>query len=247
MAGSDRFHIRLQERDRHLMRELETMRIVDREQAKVVGPFHSTSAANLRLLALTRAGLLKRTFIGANKAVYRLAMDIERGLTASAEGGRISSPLFFEHQLTLNEIYLALMYRVRPDGIDVRNWRRFSGSLAPSLPLIPDGYCEFVGNATSSAFIEVDLGTEPQKVWERKARLYLDLATSGLFATLFGQQRFRVLVVAETERRSERIRTTITKVTDRIFWFGSIQSINRESFWAPIWLRPTGAQRLSLA
>jgi len=40
------------------------MRIVDREMTKVVAGFTSTTAVNMRLLALTRAGLLRRFFVG---------------------------------------------------------------------------------------------------------------------------------------------------------------------------------------
>jgi FlaA1/EpsC-like NDP-sugar epimerase len=40
------------------------MRVVDREQAKIVAAFGSTTRANARLLALTRAGLLRRFFLG---------------------------------------------------------------------------------------------------------------------------------------------------------------------------------------
>ena len=67
----------LQDRDRHLLRELAVMRVVDREQAKCVAGFGSTTRANTRLLALTRAGLLRRFFLGTTasgrKALYSLA------------------------------------------------------------------------------------------------------------------------------------------------------------------------------
>ena len=54
--------------------ELAVMRVVDREQAKIVAGFGSTTRANARLLALTRAGLLRRFFLGTTgagqKALY---------------------------------------------------------------------------------------------------------------------------------------------------------------------------------
>ena len=55
----------VQERDLHLLRELAVMRVIDREQAKIVAGFGSTTRANARLLALTRAGLLRRFFLGS--------------------------------------------------------------------------------------------------------------------------------------------------------------------------------------
>src|ERR1035438_539405 len=66
----------LQPRDLHLERELAILRVVDREQAKIVAGFTSTTRANTRLLTLTRAGLLKRFFLGTTgpgqKALYEI-------------------------------------------------------------------------------------------------------------------------------------------------------------------------------
>src|SRR5713101_7179496 len=67
----------VQARDRRLLEELAVMRITDREQAKIVAGFGSTTRVNARLLALTRAGLLQRFFLGTNfagrKAIYSLS------------------------------------------------------------------------------------------------------------------------------------------------------------------------------
>src|SRR5690242_10376629 len=60
----------VQPRDRRLFEELAVMRIVDREQAKLVAGFGSTTRANSRLLALTRSGLLRRFFLGSRKSLY---------------------------------------------------------------------------------------------------------------------------------------------------------------------------------
>src|ERR1035438_1909447 len=64
----------VQPRDLQLLRELGVMRVLDREQARIVAGFQSTTRANTRLLALTRAGLLRRFFLGSGggrKALYR--------------------------------------------------------------------------------------------------------------------------------------------------------------------------------
>ncbi len=246
MTGNNKIRIRLQERDRHLLQELGLMRVIDREQAKVIGPFHPTSAANVRLLALTRAGMMKRMFVGGNRAVYRLSPEAERGGTRRFETDAPSSALFIEHQLAVNTIYLLLAYHPVPEGIEVRNWVRFSGPVSSSIPLIPDGFCEILGCPVPATFLEIDLGTEPQRVWLRKARLYLELATSGQFATMFPHSRFRVLVIAGTDRRIDGIRSTVSKITDRIFWFASSQNIHREGLWRAVWFRPGGQQQLSL-
>jgi len=76
MAGNRKVGLVLQDRDRRLLRELTIMQVIDREQAQMVAGFHSITRANTRLLALTRAGLLKRFYLatvnGGKKAVYSL-------------------------------------------------------------------------------------------------------------------------------------------------------------------------------
>ena len=53
------------------------MRVIDRDQAKRVASFGSTTQVNARLLRLTRAGLLRRFFLGTKgggqKAIYALS------------------------------------------------------------------------------------------------------------------------------------------------------------------------------
>jgi hypothetical protein len=95
-------------------------------------------------------------------------------------------------------------------------------------------------------FCEVDRGSEPLKTWKKKTELYLKLAISGEFEKLFGQSRFRVLVITFSERRLRNIRRTVAKQTDKIFWFSTFDNINREGLWSSIWLRPSGDSELSL-
>src|ERR1039457_2183666 len=107
----------IQERDRHLLRELSLMRVIDREQAKVVAGFGSTTRANARLLALTRAGLLHRFFqgtvAGGAKALYTLSDKGARLVDVPASGPRrredqaVVADFFIEHQLGINELYCA--------------------------------------------------------------------------------------------------------------------------------------------
>jgi hypothetical protein len=73
MIGNN--HLILQPRDLHLLREVAEMRVLDREQAKIVARFGSTTRANTRLLALVRTGLLRRFFLGSGggrRALYAL-------------------------------------------------------------------------------------------------------------------------------------------------------------------------------
>ena len=51
MTGTRKQDLVLQERDRHLLAERGRMRPIDRELAKVVAGFHSTTRANTRIRA----------------------------------------------------------------------------------------------------------------------------------------------------------------------------------------------------
>jgi hypothetical protein len=92
----------------------------------------------------------------------------------------------------------------------------------------------------------VDLGTEAVPVVARKASLYLQLATSGEFSQAFGRGQFRVLLITTSDRRLQNLREPIAKLTDKIFWFTTLETVSPERFWSAAWLRPGGDQLQSL-
>jgi hypothetical protein len=258
MNGNEHRGMVIQERDRHLLLELSIMRVIDREQAKTVAGFGSTTRANARLLLLTRARLLRRFFVGTiaggAKALYTLSSKGAHLLGVPDSGPRrrqdeaVVADFFIQHQLAINEVYCALKYGSRvPDGIAFDRWVGFPKRPVPGLRLIPDGYVEVdTPSGIIAAFLEVDLGHERPRVWRDKVRNYLDLAVTGNFAREFKQQQFRVLVVAHSERRLDGIREVVLSGTDKIFWFATFESIRRYGVFAPIWQRPKGKERQSL-
>ena len=258
MAGNNRSSLVVQERDLRLFEALETMRVMDREQAKIVTGFGSTTRANARLLALTQAGLLRRFFLGTGgagrKALYWLSAKGAQFVGVPRRGPRrpqdalIATDFFVEHQLAVNRAYCALKFGPAPTpGVAFQRWIGFYRAIAPDLGLIPDGYVEFTTPAgTVAMFIEVDLGNENLGVWKKKVGLYLQLALSGEYERRFGQSRFRVLVVATSERRLLTIRKVIAGTTDKVFWFASLESVERDGAFGRIWLRPKSDERQPL-
>jgi archaeosine-15-forming tRNA-guanine transglycosylase len=258
MTGSRRVGLILQERDRHLLSELGVMRIIDRETAKVVAGFGSTTQVNQRLLELTRAGLLKRFFIGSiahgRKSVYTLSSKGAEVVAAKFDGinrpgGRlVVGDRFVEHQAGINDIYIALRYRpLHHPQVRLLRWHTFRQSISEAIALTPDGYFELASEgAIRAMFLENDRGTEALSVWQQKAVLYVQLAVSGEFQNRFRQPQFRVLVVTSSERRLDNIRAVVAKSTDKIFWLTTLDNIHQQGLWSPIWLRPTGDQRLPL-
>jgi hypothetical protein len=239
----------LQPRDLHLLRELSVMCVVDREQAKIVAGFGSTTRANARLLALTRSGLLKRFFLGSGggrKALYALSPKGAETADVPCHGPRrpndalLVADYFVGHQLAVNAIYCALKFGTIPvPKVSFTNWLTFHGPVVPGIGLVPDGYVEFATAAgVAACFLEVDLGHESLAVWKRKTQHYLQLALSGKYRAQFRHERFRVLVVANSERRLHSIRKTIALITQKIFWFATLESVNGR-FFTPVWFRPT--------
>ncbi len=254
MGGNDR--IILQERDLRLLRELAVMRVVDREQAKIVAGFGSTSRANVRLLALTRAGLLRRFFLGSGggrKALYVLspkgaqAGQVPRRGPRRSQDAVLVADYFVGHQLAVNALYCALKYGTVPVlQVAFHRWLSFHEPVVPGIRLIPDGYVEFMTHqGTTAYFLEVDLGHESQTIWKRKAEHYLEFALSGKYPEHFGHERFQVLVLANSERRLHSIRKTVREVTQKIFWFATLASAQSD-FFAPVWSRPGDSQPIKL-
>jgi hypothetical protein len=248
----------LQDRDRHLLKELAVMRVIDREQAKCVAGFGSTTRANRRLLLLTRAGFLRRFFLGtvggARKALYALSMkgallvDVPYRGPRRATDQTLAGDLFTAHQLRINEVYCLVKYHAIPmaDARFVR-WLSFYEPLVADIPLIPDGYAEVkMPSKTLAMFLEVDLGNESRTVWLRKVQSYVRYAISGRFTERFHQLQFRTLVVANSERRMASLRAATLTVTDKIFWFTTLEAIHRDGLWSPIWRRASDEARQSL-
>ena len=160
----------------------------------------------------------------------------------------LTSDRFVDHQLHLNEVYLAVIRRWNAaSGARPRRWVSFTRSLSTTAPIVPDGYFELAsGGAIHPMFVEVDLGSESNREWRVKIEAYLRLAVTGEFERLFRQPRFRVLVLVRSQRRLESIRSQVKRFTGKIFWFSSFPIINRQGFWSAVWLRPRGQNRQPL-
>jgi len=248
----------LQARDHRFLEELGTLRVVDREQVKIVAGFGSTTRVNTRLLLLTRAGLLRRFFtataVGGAKALYALTAKGARLVDVPLRGPRqrkdelLVAGYFVQHQLMINEIYCTVKYRpILMEGVAFRQWLSFFAPIAPGLRLIPDGYIEFdTPTGKVAAFLEVDLGAEHGPVWKEKAQNYLQLAMREGQKSEGIHRPFRVLVIANSERRLRAIRSVVSHETEKIFWFTDFNTIRNQSFWEPVWLRPSGDTRRPL-
>jgi hypothetical protein len=242
----------VQPRDRNLLRALEVLRVADCAQLMIVAGFGSITRANTRLLQLVRAGLLRRFFLGSGggrRALYALSRKGAELVGVIDHGPRrrqnevLVADYFIAHQLAVNDLYCTLKYKAIPtSGVRFHRWLTFSQQFTPTLGLIPDGYIEFMTPAgIAGCFVEVDLGHESLSVWKQKANNYLQLALSGDYQELFGQERFRVLVLVNSERRLHSIRKAVSLVTEKIAWFATLESSD-SNFFGTVGLRPNNHQ-----
>jgi hypothetical protein len=259
MAGnSARPGLVLQPRDLHLLRELFTLRVIDRDQARVVAGLRSVTRANTRLLALATAGYLRRvavgTLRGGHKYLYALtrqgaaAVQTPYGTVPLKSHAVIAGQPYLEHQLRLNALSVALRYHPIPHrDVSVRRWVTFTRPLDAQLPLIPDAYVELETPAgTRAMFVEVDLGTESLRVWRRKIDQYITLAVTGVFSRVFHHEQFRVLIIVPTPKRLATVRACIAAVTPKLFWLTTFAATDPSRVWGPVWYRPRDEQPQSL-
>lgn len=256
MTGSNVHRIVVTDRDRQLLVHLGEAKLLDREQIERLLGFSSSNRANDRLFRLQAAGLLRRfylgTMAGGRKAIYSISQKGAGvvGLESfwkfqRAENELLVGEAFIEHQLAVNWCWISS--RFGPDFNLIR-FLRFDQPIAPSLLLVPDAYLELeVSGVIYPIFLEVDLGTESSRVWDKKVELYLKLATLGEFQRRFHQTRFKIAVVCTSERRLQSLRRIVCKQTAKLFYFSLLETTNREGFVAAHWLRPDGDVRESLA
>src|SRR6476646_3837795 len=124
MPGNSNCLIVLTDRDRLLLKEIAIGKVIDREQAKKIAGFKSTTRANDRLLKLTRAGFLRRFFLGTRaggtKAIYSLSakgaqvVHIEGRLIKRKNNSLLVGDLFIEHQLAVNSIWIEAKFTPLP-------------------------------------------------------------------------------------------------------------------------------------
>src|SRR6266481_6351107 len=212
MNGIDKPSIIIQPRDRILLSKLSALRVIDRDQAMSLAGFQSITRANVRLLQLVNAGHLKRLFIGTDKGGKKSLYILTRkgadlagvpftGLDRKQNEVIVGSD-FIHHQLALNWIYISVHSRSPPNSsLRCSGWSTFRTPISESAPIIPDAYMVLTSShIVRPCFLEVDLGSEPQKVWTQKTEMYFRLAVSGEFSRKFEQKKFSVLVVVLTEK-----------------------------------------------
>jgi hypothetical protein len=239
-------------RDIRLLADVAQFRVLSRHQLMRLGHFRSKTRANAVLLRLVGAGYLSRRYqpavAGTQRALYFLGpkgVALSRPGRPNTEWRQLSSisDLFLAHQLSVTDVLIA--FRASPCRVE--RWMVDEDLRSLNLGILPDGHLEYeLAGKQFGAFLELDRGTETQGRFRAKVEAYARLAQSGRYRSAFGRQFFRVLVVSSSDERLDHLRATTASVTEKIFWFVTLQQVVAEGPFARIWLRPVEPQRHAL-
>lgn len=242
----------LTNRDLHILTDVSQFRILTREQLERLGHFQSKTRANAVLLRLVRFGYLSRRYqpavAGTQRALYFLGPKGVALTQASNPSERRNikalSDLFLAHQLLVTDVHIGFR---KEASVQIERWMTDEDLRTASFGIVPDGHIEYtLAEKRFGAFVELDRGTETLGRFQGKVRAYLLLTTTDAYRKAFGRTFFRVLVVAPSANRIEHLRKATAAITDRIFWFTTIDRFTVEGPLANIWLRPAGPERHSL-
>ena len=246
----------LQDRDRRIMEYLYHFRYLTREQIERLSGFGCAVRANIRLRKLYDHRYLSRRFVptsrGSLKAVYFLGPEGERLLNQEMgfderklrllrkKTGELNL-YFLDHHLLLNDVAISFLLALRKHRyVRLLRWRH-QGKITLDVQgnkIRPDAYCQYLYRKKIFAFfLEVDRSTESLKRFSTRAGKYIHYAFSDGHLRDFGFRYFRVLVVSRTETRMRNLMKTVSKLTDKIFWFSSAEKISEETVLESIWFR----------
>lgn len=246
----------------------------------------SLTYVQAKLKHLAAVGLLQRLWLprpaahGSAPSVFTLArkglnylasagMDIDRRRYRPSEQ-REHSYLFLSHTLAVNDVLISaeLLGWAQPDYEIARLLherdlkRRPVQILEPdgdSIVVVPDGWLDIRvrGAYQVCLALELDRGTEEQRVWRRKVRGLVAYA-NGPYQEAFGTQSLTVMVVATSgdRRLLQLIRWTeqeLVAINEKaqgdLFVFTSASTEGSDMadlFFSPRWHQPFGERPIAL-
>lgn len=205
---------------------------------------------------------------GASQAVYALnrrgadvvsaALQIDGHMVRWKRDNNRIEWLFMEHTLGVSEFKVCLDLALARRSEEIHFYQRGDRSLLrrvsdPSgkkkyIVVAPDA---FLGVQTERGnyifFLEIDMGTETLKRFQEKVIAYKRYWKSGKFKEDYAFNHFRVLTVAESERRLANLIHATGKVGGRqMFVFTTFAGLHNVGIFNPIWLSPISAGPIAI-
>ncbi len=257
--------MRLTERDVRIVLSVYENRFLRRDQIqRIYFPDASLIACNMRLKKLAEHKFLDRLHRPATsvmaQAVYALekrgadivasTLQIDRHKVKWSRAQNNVEWLFMDHTLGISEFKVCLDVALasRPEEVlfyqhgDKSHLRRISvtGAKKKYFVVAPDAFFGIKsGRGKHIFFLEVDMGTETLARFAEKVTAYKRYWKSGQYKQEYGFNHFRVITVAESERRLANLIKATGKAGGRqMFLFTTFSAIHGSSPFGSIWLSP---------
>jgi len=257
--------IQLTPRDTGIILSVYENRFLKRDQIQRLH-FHDASriACSMRIKKLYEHKFLDRfekpVVRGSHQLVYALdkrgadvvssALEIDRHKVRWNRANNRVEFLFLEHTLAISEFRVCLNVALTGRPVELIFWQRgdrthlrrisVNGGKKKYFVVAPDAFFGIQsGRGKHIFFLEVDMGTETLSRFAEKVVAYKRYWKSHQYTEEYGFNHFRVLTVAESERRLANLITATGKAGGRqMFLFTTFGAIDASSPFGRIWLSP---------
>lgn len=262
--------IQLTDRDRELLYTLFHYRFLP-TSLLAARHFGSATRARNRLKLLFHHSYLDRTFLptvgpALGEAIYSLGpaavpeLATVYGLDPAAikrKRQRVE-PFFLAHELLVARFRLRLAQFGAPHGVGMKDWREGAAATLTvegrdrsgefrSERITPDGMAWLASPRARFAFcLEADRGTMTVGRVRTKFVRYGIAQESGAMRRHFGAERFRVLVVAPSEKRLASLKQAAEGGGAPNVWLTTEDQLERDLVAEAVWQRPGKTERFPL-
>ncbi len=264
----------LTDRDKAIILSVYENRFLRRDQIqRLYFTDASVPACNMRLKKLYEHRFLDRLIrpvaFGSNQIVYALhrrgagvvsvALNVDQqNVKWHRDHNRVEF-LFMEHTLAVSEFKVNLDLALHETcSVDLLFYSRENKGLQARVPdpigkkkylvVAPDAFLGLkTKDGNSFFFLEVDMGTETLKRFAEKVIAYKQYWKTGKYHQDYEFNHFRILTIAESERRlSNLIETTKKAGGKQMFLFATMSDIQSETPLGQIWLPAVSYEPISL-
>lgn len=235
--------IRLNDRDREIIRAVNDCRVLQTRQIQALF-FGSPKPAYGRLKLLNDNGYLERHYISqvaaapaASTIIYTISKLGAEVLAATydytSEDFNFATKHLLNveklpHLLAVNDVRIAITRGAKQAGLRLVEWidefafraqpdyvnLRESGGRQRRKPVYPDGYFVLkVPKGEVRCFVEVDRGTEGLAQFKSQMEIYQEYMLSGRYTQRFKSKSLRILIVSTS---SQRRLDSLKKVVDQL-------------------------------
>jgi hypothetical protein len=249
----------LQPRDLELIQRLANdFLLLTRRQVAELLPGRSVRRTNFRLRKLHRAGYISRRYpsgmLMARVPLYYLGPGAAEALGLGGQDIKIRQrrrqaiqlkESALPHFLLVDSVHIKFLIASRncPEFV-LLNWvPQYAPIWATlnqyGLPIRPDAYAECrVDALVLRFFVELDRGTERGASIRKKIDSYTQYARSGKFAQHFSAPDFRVLFIAPSQRRAQRLLRIMAGTNHELGAATSFEAFFERPLLEPHWLIP---------